>query len=126
MSSIIEDIDITKILDSRGNPTVEVDVITENGFGSAAAPSGASTGAREVTAFPEDGIDNIINDFSSRITPELVGIDAQDTNLIETILKELDGTDNISSLGGNIIVAISLATAKAAASSYNMPLYRFL
>lgn len=126
MSSIIEDINIIKILDSRGNPTVEVDVITENGFGSAAAPSGASTGAREVTAFPEDGIDNIINDFSSRIAPELVGIDAQDTNLIDAILKEIDGTDNLSSLGGNIIVAISLATAKAAASSYNMPLYRFL
>lgn len=126
MSSIIEDMDIIKILDSRGNPTVEVDVITENGFGSAAAPSGASKGIREVTAFPEDGIDSIINDFGSRVASELVGIDAQDTNLIDTILKEIDGTDNLSSLGGNIIVAISLATAKAAASSYNMPLYRFL
>ena len=126
MSSIIEDIGIRKIMDSRGNPTVEIDVVTENGFGRAAAPSGASTGIREVTAFPEDGIDNVINDFGSRVAPELVGIAAEDTTLIDTILKEIDGTDNLSSLGGNIIVAISLATAKAAASSYTMPLYSFL
>ena len=126
MSSIIEDIGIRKIMDSRGNPTVEIDVVTENGFGRAAAPSGASTGIREVTSFPEDGIDNVINDFGSRVAPELVGIAAEDTTLIDTILKEIDGTDNLSSLGGNIIVAISLATAKAAASSYTMPLYSFL
>ena len=126
MSSIIEDVEIRKILDSRGNPTVEVDVLTENGFGRAAAPSGASTGIREVTAFPEDGIDNIINDFGSRVALELIGIDSQDTNLIDTILKEIDGTANLYSLGGNIIVAISLATAKAASSSYNMSLYSFL
>ena len=126
MSSIIEDIGIRKIMDSRGNPTVEIDVVTENGFGRAAAPSGASTGIREVTSFSEDGIDNVINDFGSRVAPELVGIAAEDTTLIDTILKEIDGTDNLSSLGGNIIVAISLATAKAAASSYTMPLYSFL
>lgn len=126
MDGIIEYVSIRKILDSRGNPTVEVDVITENGFGRAAAPSGASTGEREVTAFPEEGIDDIINDFNNRVAIELVGLDAEDTSLIDHVLKEIDGTDNLSSLGGNTIVAISLATAKAAASSYDMPLYRFL
>ena len=126
MDGIIEYVSIRKILDSRGNPTVEVDVITENGFGRAAAPSGASTGEREVTAFPKEGIDDIINDFNNRVAIELVGLDAEDTSLIDHVLKEIDGTDNLSSLGGNTIVAISLATAKAAASSYDMPLYRFL
>jgi len=126
MSSIIEDIGIIKILDSRGNATVEVDIITENGFGIAAAPSGASTGALEVVAFPEEGIDSIINSFNDRIKPELVGINAEETSVIDNILKEIDGTDNLSSLGGNVTVAISLAAAKAAASSYNMPLYMFL
>lgn len=126
MDGIIEYVSIRKILDSRGNPTVEVDVITENGFGRAAAPSGASTGIREVTAFPKEGIDDIINDFNNRVAIELVGLDSEDTNVIDHVLKEIDGTDNLSSLGGNTIVAISLATAKAAASSYDMPLYRFL
>lgn len=126
MSSIIEDIGIRKILDSRGNPTVEVDIITENGFGIAAAPSGASTGALEVVAFPEEGIDSIIDSFNDRIKPELVGINAEEASVVDNILKEIDGTDNLSSLGGNVTVAISLAAAKAAASSYNMPLYMFL
>lgn len=126
MDGIIENVGIRKILDSRGNPTVEVDVLTENGFGRAAAPSGASTGIREVTAFPEEGIDNILTDFNDRAVSELVGLDSEDTILIDHVLKEIDGTDNLSSLGGNVIVAVSLAAAKAAASSYNMPLYRFL
>jgi enolase len=126
MSSVIENMEIRKILDSRGNPTVEVDIITENGFGRAAAPSGASTGALEVSAFPEEGIDHIVSNFDSIIVSELQGINAAETSLIDEILKEIDGTDNLSSLGGNITVAISLAAAKAAASSYNMPLYMFL
>lgn len=126
MSSAIENMDIRKILDSRGNATVEIDVTTETGFGRAAAPSGASTGALEVVAFPEEGIDSIIKTFQERVKTELVGINAEETFLIDDILKEIDGTDNLSSLGGNVTVAISLATAKAAASSYDMPLYMFL
>ncbi|MDG3547308.1 phosphopyruvate hydratase [Methanobacterium formicicum] len=126
MSSAIENIGIRKILDSRGNATVEIDVTTETGFGRAAAPSGASTGALEAVAFPEDGIDSILNTFQERVKTELVGINAEETFLIDDILKEIDGTDNLSSLGGNVTVAISLATAKAAASSYDMPLYMFL
>lgn len=126
MDSIIEDVRVRKILDSRGNPTVEVDVLTWNGFGRAAAPSGASTGVREVTAFPEGGVDKIISEVEDVISSELIGMDAEDLNDIDMVLKEIDGTDNLSSLGGNTIVAVSMATAKAAAASYNLPLYKFL
>ena len=126
MDSIIEDIRVRKILDSRGNPTLEVDVITWNGFGRAAAPSGASTGAREVVAFPTGGVDKIIGEVEDIISSELIGMDAEDLNEIDLVLKEIDGTENLSSIGGNTTVAVSMATAKAAASSYNMPLYRFL
>jgi enolase len=125
MRSIIEDISIEKILDSRGNPTVEVVILTENGFGRAAAPSGASTGVREVTAFPEHGLDKI-GEIEETIAKEIIGICAEEINTIDGILKEIDGTDNLSYLGGNVIVAVSMAAAKAAASSYNLPLYSFL
>lgn len=126
MDSIIEDVRVRKILDSRGNPTVEVDVITWNGFGRAAAPSGASTGAHEVVAFPAGGVDKIIGEVEDIISSELIGMDAEDLNEIDMVLREIDGTENLSSIGGNTTVAVSMATAKAAASSYNMPLYRFL
>lgn len=126
MDSIIEDIRVRKILDSRGNPTLEVDVITWNGFGRAAAPSGASTGSREVVAFPEGGVDKILGELEDVISTELIGMDAEDLREIDLVLKEIDGTENLSSLGGNTTVAVSMATAKAAASSYNLPLYRFL
>ncbi|GAB4310535.1 MAG: phosphopyruvate hydratase [Methanobacteriaceae archaeon] len=126
MDSVIEDVRVRKILDSRGNPTVEVDVITWNGFGRAAAPSGASTGMREVVSFPQGGVDRIIGEVEEIISSELIGMDAEDLKDIDMILKEIDGTDDLSALGGNTIVAVSMATAKAAASSYNMPLYRFL
>ena len=126
MDSIIEDVRVRKILDSRGNPTVEVDVVTWNGFGRAAAPSGASTGIREVTAFPKGGVDKIISEVEDIISSELIGMDAEDLTDIDTVLKEIDGTENLSSIGGNTIVAVSMATAKAAAASYNMPLYKFL
>jgi enolase len=126
VDSIIEDIRVRKILDSRGNPTLEVDVITWNGFGRAAAPSGASTGAREVVAFPAGGVDKIISEVEDIISSELIGMDAEDLNEIDLVLKEIDGTENLSSVGGNTTVAVSMATAKAAAASYNMPLYRFL
>ncbi|MGC9517403.1 MAG: phosphopyruvate hydratase [Methanomicrobiales archaeon] len=126
MDSVIEDVRVRKILDSRGNPTVEVDVITWNGFGRAAAPSGASTGMREVVSFPEGGVDRIIGEVEEIISSELIGMDAEDLKDIDMIMKEIDGTDDLSALGGNTIVAVSMATAKAAASSYNMPLYRFL
>ena len=126
MDSVIKDVRVRKILDSRGNPTVEVDVITWNGFGRAAAPSGASTGSREVVAFPEGGVDKIISEVEDLISTELIGMDAEDLSDIDLILKEVDGTDNYSAIGGNTTVAVSMAVAKAAAASYNLPLYRFL
>lgn len=126
MDSVIEDIRARKILDSRGNPTIEIDVITWNGFGRAAAPSGASTGAREVVAFPDQGVDKIVGEVEDVVSSELIGMDSEDLDDIDMILKEIDGTDNLSMLGGNTTVAISMAVAKAAASSYNLPLYKFL
>ncbi|MCC7551773.1 MAG: phosphopyruvate hydratase [Methanobacterium sp.] len=126
MDSVIEDIRVRKILDSRGNPTLEVDVITWNGFGRAAAPSGASTGSREVVAFPAGGVDGIIEEVEDIISAELIGMDAEDLLEIDLVLKEIDGTENLSAIGGNTTVAVSMAVAKAAASSYNLPLYRFL
>lgn len=126
MDSIIEEVLIRKISDSRGNPTVEVEIITANGYGIAAAPSGASTGALEVTAFPEICVDELIKKYKSEIVSELEGLSAEDTSIIDKTMKALDGTENLSTLGGNTVVAVSLAAAKAASSSYNMPLYRFL
>jgi enolase len=126
MDSVIEDIRVRKILDSRGNPTLEVDVITWNGFGRAAAPSGASTGSREVVSFPTGGVDGIIEEVEDIISSELIGMDAEDLQEIDLVLKEIDGTENLSAIGGNTTVAVSMAVAKAAAASYNLPLYRFL
>ena len=126
MDSVIEDVRVRKILDSRGNPTVEVDIVTWNGFGRAAAPSGASTGSREVTSFPEGGVSQVITEVEDLISSELIGMAAEDIEDIDEILKEIDGTDNLSAIGGNTTVAVSMAAAKAAAVSYNLPLYNFL
>lgn len=126
MDSVIEDVQVRKILDSRGNPTIEVDVITWNGFGRAAAPSGASTGSREVVSFPEGGVDVVVREMEEFIASELIGMDAEDLTTIDEVLKEIDGTDNFSAIGGNTTVAVSMAVAKAAAKSYNMPLYKYI
>ncbi len=124
--SIIEDVYARKILDSRGNPTIEVDVVTRQGFGRCAAPSGASTGKYEVVAFPENNVDKAIVEVTENIAPELIGIDAEEQEIIDSILKEIDGTENFSNIGGNTAVAVSLACAKAAASSYGMSLYQYI
>ena len=124
MDSVIEDVRLRKIIDSRGNPTVEADVLTWNGFGRAAAPSGASTGINEVTSFPDGGVDQVITDVEDLISSEIIGMEAEDIREIDNVLKEIDGTDNFSTIGGNTAVAVSMA--KAAASSYNLPLYKFL
>jgi len=126
LDSIIEDVQVRKILDSRGNPTIEVDVVTWNGFGRAAAPSGASTGSREVVSFPDGGVDVVVREMEDFIASELIGMDANDINTIDEVLKEIDGTDNLAAIGGNTTVAISMAVAKAAAQSYNMPLYKYI
>ena len=126
MDSVIEDVRLRKIIDSRGNPTVEAYILTWNGFGRAAAPSGASTGINEVASFPEGGVDQVIAEVEDLISSEIIGMEAEDLREIDTVLKEIDGTDNFSTIGGNTAVAVSMATAKAAASSYNLPLYKFL
>jgi enolase len=124
--TFIEEIVIRKILDSRGNPTVEVDVYTQSGFGSASAPSGVSKGANEVKAFPKNGVDLAIQGFREDIIPNLIKRDVTEQEEIDALLQELDGTEDFSNIGGNIAIATSLAIAKAAAFALGLPLYRYL
>nr|WP_320161972.1 phosphopyruvate hydratase [uncultured Methanoregula sp.] len=119
----IEVIELRTILDSRGNPTVEADVFTTSGFGRSAAPSGASTGSLEAKVRPPR--EAIENAFSS-VIPALIGMDATDQEGFDEQLRDIDGTANFAEIGANIAVALSLANAKAAASSMGMPLFRYL
>ncbi|MGA9139114.1 MAG: phosphopyruvate hydratase [Methanocella sp.] len=121
---IIEDILARKIFDSRGNPTIEVDVYLDDGcFGRAAAPAGASTGTYEAVVIP---VDDAISRVEMEIRDQLVGENATDQEEIDALLYEIDGTDNFSNIGGNTAVALSMATAWAAAEAFKMPLYRYL
>ncbi|MFB1027492.1 MAG: phosphopyruvate hydratase [Flavobacteriaceae bacterium] len=132
--SIIINIHARQILDSRGNPTVEVDVTTENGFiGRAAVPSGASTGEHEAvelrdggTAYMGKGVLNAVENVNALIAQELLGVSVFEQNLIDQIMIDLDGTPNKSKLGANAILGVSLAAAKAAAAELGMPLYRYV
>ncbi len=125
MSEIIE-VTYRKILDSRGNATIEVDVVTRDGFGRAAAPSGASTGAHEVVPWPKGGVDGAIAVAEELISPELEGVDSTLQRDIDELLAQIDGTVNFSRIGGNTAVATSLAIARAAADSIGIPLYAYL
>ncbi len=134
MSSII-DIHARQILDSRGNPTVEVEVVTEEGaMGRAAVPSGASTGAHEAVelrdgdkkVFMGKGVLNAVKNVNETIAEKLMGVDVFEQNEIDRLMLKLDGTDNKAKLGANAILAVSLACAKAAAIEANMPLYRYV
>ena len=132
--SLIIDIHARQILDSRGNPTVEVDVITENGvIGRAAVPSGASTGEHEAVelrdggdAYMGKGVLKAVENVNTIIAQELIGASVFEQNLIDQTMIELDGTPNKSKLGANAILGVSLAAAKAAANELNMPLYRYV
>ena len=124
--TIIKDVRIRKILDSRGQETVEVDVLTESGFGSMSAPSGASTGIHEVDAFPKIGVSEAILQFKKKVAPALIGMDTRDQLAVDDLMKEIDGTPKLSNIGGNLIVAASLANAKAAADSLAIPLFMYL
>lgn len=124
--TLIEDLAIRKVLDSRGQPTVEVDVHTTSGFGRFSAPSGASTGAHEAQAFPSDDVDLAMERFDGEVAPRLSGMDAVFQEEIDAILHEADGTVDFATLGANVSVATSIAVAKAAASSLDLPLYRYL
>ena len=132
--SMIIDIHARQILDSRGNPTVEVDVYTENGImGRAAVPSGASTGEHEAVelrdggkAYMGKGVLTAVDNVNSIIAQELLGISIFEQNYIDQTMIELDGTPNKSKLGANAILGVSLACAKAAAAELNLPLYRYI
>ena len=133
MSEIV-DIYARQILDSRGNPTVEVDVTLEDGStGRAAVPSGASTGAYEAhelrdgaAEYGGKGVGKAIDAVNGEINDELVGIDATEQRLVDGLMIELDGTDNKKRLGANAILGVSMAVAKAAAESTGLPLYRYI
>jgi enolase len=134
MTAIL-DIHARTIIDSRGNPTVEVDVTLEDGaFGRAAVPSGASTGAYEAVEkrdgdkkkFLGKGVEGAVDGINGEIAEELLGFDAEDQAEIDAILIELDGTENKSRLGANALLGVSLAVAKAAADSRGLPLYRYV
>src|SRR5688572_10951426 len=132
--SIIIKIHARQILDSRGNPTVEVDVITENGIlGRAAVPSGASTGEHETVelrdggkAYMGKGVSKAVENVNTTIAGEIVGMSVFEQNAVDKAMIALDGTDNKSNLGANAILGVSLAVAKAAANELGLPLYRYI
>lgn len=132
--SIILKIHARQILDSRGNPTVEVEVITENGIlGRAAVPSGASTGEHEAVelrdggkSFMGKGVMQAVANVNEKIGPALVGTSVLEQNKIDQLMIDLDGTPNKSNLGANAILGVSLAAAKAAANELGLPLYRYV
>src|SRR2546421_1457207 len=135
MSVSIEFIQGRQILDSRGNPTVEVDVVLEDGtMGRAAVPSGASTGEHEAVELRDDdkkrwvgkGVSKAVENVNTKIAPELIGLDPRDQESIDQLMIELDGTPNKAKLGANAILGVSMAVAKAAAKACSLPLYRYL
>jgi len=125
-STVIENVHGRKVFDSRGNPTIEVDVFTEDGFGRAAAPAGASRGIHEVVSYPEGGVEQAVKLTRELIAPELLGLDADDQETVDMVLHEIDGTQDFSKIGGNTSYAISLATASSAASAKCIPVFQQL
>ena len=133
--SLIIDVRARQILDSRGNPTVEVDVTTQNGFvGRAAVPSGASTGKYEAVELRDGdkskylgkGVLDAVKNINERLAPELNGIDVFEQNAIDHLMNDIDGTSNKAKIGANAILGVSLAVAKAAAQESRQPLYRYI
>src|SRR3954466_16285963 len=134
MGLAIEFIQGRQILDSRGNPTVEVDVLLEDGtLGRAAVPSGASTGEHEACELRDDdkkkwvgkGVAKAVDNVNTKIARELIGLDPRDQEAIDHLMIELDGTPNKAKLGANAMLGVSLAVAKAAAEAVHLPLYRY-
>ncbi|NVK83340.1 MAG: phosphopyruvate hydratase, partial [Cytophagia bacterium] len=128
--SLIESVHARQILDSRGNPTIEVDVITENGvMGRAAVPSGASTGAHEAVELRDGdkskylgkGVTKAVQNVNDVLAAEIIGFSVFEQNLIDKIMLEADGTPNKGNLGANAILGVSLAVAKAAAAELGLP-----
>jgi enolase len=133
--SFITDVHARQVLDSRGNPTVEVDIYTESGaFGRAAVPSGASTGVHEAVELRDGdkkkylgkGVLKAVKNVNTTIAQELYGASVVDQAGIDKLLIDLDGTPNKTKLGANAMLAVSMAVAKAAAEETGMPLYRYI
>lgn len=133
--AMIEDIEAREILDSRGNPTIEVSVYLEDGAeGTAGVPSGASTGAFEAherrdgdeNRYQGKGVQDAVDAVAEVIAPEIIGLDARDQREIDRVMMEIDGTPNKAKIGANAILGVSLAVAKAAAQSAELPLYAYL
>ena len=126
MSTVIEDVIARKVFNSRGEETIEVDVITNSGFGRASAPAGESRGKAEVTYYPHGGVDEAVRKVEELIAPELVGLNADFQEEIDKTLHEIDNTKDFRIIGGNTAFAVSLANAEAAANSYGLPLFQYL
>src|ERR671919_2854934 len=135
MTTLVEDVIAREVLDSRGNPTIEVEVFLDGGaIGSAIVPSGASTGAHEAVELRDDdrgryggkGVLSAVRNVNDAIRPELMGTDAIDQVSVDRLLIDLDGTPNKSRLGANALLGVSLAVARAAAEALALPLYRYL
>jgi len=126
MCTVIEDIIARKVFNSRGEETIEVDVVTTSSFGRASSPAGESRGKAEVVYYPQGGVDQAVKKVEELIAPELVGINVDYQEEIDRTLHEIDGTRDFRILGGNTAFAISLASAEAAANSYGLLLFHYL
>jgi len=126
MTTVIEDIIARKVFNSRGEETIEVDVITTSGFGRAAAPAGKSRGKTEVAYYPQGGVDQAVKKVEELIATELVGLNADFQEEMDRTLHEIDGSKDFKMIGGNTAFAISLASAEAAANSYGLLLFQYL
>jgi enolase len=126
MSTVIEDIIARKVFNSRGEETIEVDVVTTSSFGRASAPAGKSRGKAEVVSYPQGGVDQAIKKVEEVVAPELIGLNVDFQEEIDKTLHEIDGTRNLKILGGNTAFCISLASVEAAANSYGLLLFHYL
>lgn len=126
MSTVIEDVIARKVFNSRGEETIEVDVVTTSSFGRASAPAGKSRGKAEVVSYPQGGVDQAIKKVEEVIAPELIGLNVDFQEEIDKTLHEIDGTRDFRILGGNTAFSISLASVEAAANSYGLLLFHYL
>src|SRR4030042_952073 len=126
MSTVIEDVIPRKVFNSRGEETIEVDVITTSGFGRASAPAGKSRGKTEVVYYPQGGVDQAVKKVEELVAPEIVGLNADFQEEIDKTLHEIDGAKDFKIIGGNTAFAISLANAEAAANSSGSLLFQYL
>lgn len=124
--AVIEGIKARKIFNSRGTPTIEVEVYTKNSSGRVEAPSGASTGLHEVVSYPSGGVEEALKIVEEVVAPKLIGVAVEKQREVDQLLHEVDGTEDFKRIGGNTAIAISLAVSKAGASSRNIPLFQYL